>query len=213
MGKGGSPFGACPDAFLPRHHRDPGIHSWALERGRQQHCGLPETRRCGDLESRGCSACICVQDSKSRAFCASRPSWIWTGPPSCRKRSPPDAKETEMDVPKGRGWASRLKNEQHPPCLPFPCPITLRLLTFLPLRSVPQTPRFLPAFVGLLQVPTRCLHRISRAGLGEFPVAALRVGMWGAVLASWVLVVGAGAARLCPPPAELSAPKTGIVNY
>lgn len=35
--------------------------------------------------------------------------------------------ETEMDLPKGRGWAFRLKDEQSLSCLPFLRPITLRL--------------------------------------------------------------------------------------
>lgn len=39
----------------------------------------------------------------------------------------PYAKETEMDLPKGRGWAFRLKDEQSLSCLPFLRPITLRL--------------------------------------------------------------------------------------
>lgn len=39
----------------------------------------------------------------------------------------PDAKETEMGLPKGRGWAFRLKDAQYLSCLPFLHPITLRL--------------------------------------------------------------------------------------
>lgn len=70
------------------------------------------------------------------------------------------------------------------PPLPLSLPPLPAPLTFSVLRYVPQTPRFLPAFVGLLQVHTQCLNRISHVGLGEFSVETLRVRMWGVVLVS-----------------------------
>lgn len=63
--------------------------------------------------------------------------------------------------------------------VPSPC-----ASDFLGPEKVPRMPRFLPAFVDLLQVHTRCLNRVSPLGSGEFSIETRRVRMWGVVLVS-----------------------------
>lgn len=68
----------------------------------------------------------------------------------------PDANETEMDLPRGRGRALRLKDSSPFPAslsfVPSPCASD----SLGPEERAHRVPRFPPAFLGLLPVHTRC---------------------------------------------------------